>query len=119
VKLTITQRASKAAPPHLSPQEISDLALGIAAGRVYCATDVPEDLLPVVFIPLSVGGILDDYDLDAVGNVVEDISKAHELAVNGYPIFTTCRIVHKDDWNALLARYDKIVEIARERIDAE
>jgi hypothetical protein len=110
----IRQRASKTAPPHLGPQEINDLALALAAGRLYCASDVPKDILPVVFLPLCTGGVLDDYDLDTVGNVVEDLSKAHELAVNGYPIFTTCRVIHKDDWDAVIVRYRKIVEIAND-----
>lgn len=96
--------------PRLDDAEITEIAAGIVKGRIFTAAQVPRDMLRVVFLPL----ISDDIDWPNLGNVVEDISKAAELSVNGLPMFLSCRLIHKDDWSVIGARAIK----AQEALDA-
>lgn len=89
--------------PRMTESEITELVTGLAQGRIYTGSQVPSDLLSMVFMPLALGG-LEDIDVNTLGNVVEDIGKAGELSVNGYPIFMSCRLVHKDDWEIISER---------------
>jgi hypothetical protein len=48
-------------------------------------------------MPIGLGG-LGGVDVDQIGAIIEYLDKAGERSINGYPIFMSCRVVHKDDW---------------------
>ena len=51
---------------------------------------------------------------ESVGNVVEDIAKAGPMAVNGHPVFLSCRVIHVEDWERIVELYG----LARDSLDA-
>lgn len=87
----------------LTEDEIKDTVRGLVTGRIYTGTMVPPDMLSTVFMPIVMGA-LTDIDPDTVGNVIADISKAADMSINGYPVFFSCRIVHRDDWAVIAER---------------
>ena len=81
--------------PRMTEDEIRSTVEGLVKGRIFTGTQVPPDMLHLVFMPL---GLAKDVDWDSLGNVIEDIDKAGPRGINGYPMFMSCRLVHKDDW---------------------
>lgn len=96
----VEAEVEKKEPPRMTGDEINDMARGIVANQYFVATQAPPDMLTSIFMVLGLGGGA-DLDWDKVGNVVEEMSKANPMAVNGYPTFFSCRIVHIDDWKVV------------------
>jgi hypothetical protein len=96
----------------LTEDDIKDLVRGLVAGRFFVGSELNDDshMIDMVFLPL----LFMDVDWENVGNIIEDISKASSSAINGYPIFMSCRIIHKDDWAVVVERTIK----ARKALDA-
>ena len=99
--------------PRMSEDDIKDTAEGLVKGRIFAASSAPPELWTAVFPIIALGG-LSDIDPTTVGDIIEDISKAGPRSVNGYPVFFSCRVVHKDDWAAILERAAR----AQEALDA-
>lgn len=93
----------------LDPDKITEIALGLAQGRYFSATEAPDDLLGAIFLPVTLGG-LDHLKIDQIGNIVEELSKAGPRSINGYPIFFSCQVIHKDDWAVIVERATKAFE---------
>lgn len=90
--------------PRLTEDDMKSVATGLVKGHIFTGSQCPPDLLPMVFFPLM--ALQADYEVDweDVGNLYEDISKASNRAVNGFPFFFSCHIVHKDDWAVISER---------------
>ena len=86
--------------PRLTPEETQEVAEGLVKGHYFIASLAPSDMLPLIFLPLAMGG-LDDIDPNSLGNIIEDYGKASERSINGYPMFFSCRLIHKDDWSVV------------------
>ena len=90
--------------PRMTEDEIKAMAMEFVKGRLFCATHIPPEqqaaMVPAVFMPLMLGG-LDDIDVETIGNIVENMDAAGPRCVNGYPMFLSMRLVHKDDWDAV------------------
>ncbi len=98
--------------PRMTEDDIKELVLGLAQDRVFTATELPREdvrMLQMVFVPLAFTPLA-ELDWDNIGNIVEYLDKASERSINGYPIFMSCRIVHKDDWAVVVERAIKARE---------
>lgn len=89
--------------PRMDEAQIKEAVMGLLHGHIYTADMCPPDMIGMVFFPVLMGG-LDDFDLDQIGNVYEYMDKAGERSINGCPIFLSCRVVHKDDWDVIVKR---------------
>ena len=85
--------------PRMSEPDIKEMVSKLVKNQMFCATMIPpeeqEHMISSVFMPVALGG-LGEYDPASIGNIVEDMSKANNMAVNGYPTFFSCRLVHKE-----------------------
>lgn len=93
-------------PPRRSEDDIRHVAQEWVAGRVLSTDTVPADLINLVFMPVAFG-VLVGYrrrqlpSLFVFGIIGED----HHIpgrGINGYPMFTSCRVWRRTD--ALRAR---------------
>ena len=107
---------AKREPPRMTDDDIKDVVRGLVTGHIFTATDAPDDLLPMIFLPLGLAGN-SDIDWETVGNVIERLDKAGERGINGYPIFLTCRLVHKDDWSLIAERALKAAEALEQAVE--
>ncbi len=99
----------------MTDPDLKALALKIAEGKVYGTWNVPPDLAPMVFMPLA---LLDDAGLAQIreaAHVYAIVGEDHtfDRAVNGYPIFSSMRVLSKADAEKL-GPLVKAAEAARE-----
>jgi hypothetical protein len=99
----------------IDADEIKKVAKGLVDGRIFTALDCPPDMIGMVFMPLGLGG-LGDYDIDQIGCVYEWLDKAGERGINGFPMFMSCKVIHKDDWDAVLDRARKVAAAIEEAL---
>lgn len=87
----------------MAEEELRKLAQEIVEGKVFTDRDVRQgdhDILPVIFIPLSLMPNVHAWGADA-GLVYEYWDQAGPRSINGYPIFFSVRKVIKKDMPAL------------------
>ena len=94
--------------PHLTPDELTALARDVVIGKTYLSVGQEGDLLPMVFMPLVFMSAEDAAVLTDAGAIYEDMSKAGPRAINGYPMFTSCKILHEDDRLPLIEEMKRI-----------
>jgi hypothetical protein len=87
----------------LEPDEINQMVIDLAQNRLVVASALPPDMLPMVYMPLGLG-LLAGLDGAQIGNIVEHIDKAGPRSINGYPMFMSCKVIHKDDWSVITER---------------
>ena len=64
-----------------------------------------KHMLPHIFLPIALGmlvGASEEF-IKSIGIIYEYISESGPIAINGFPIFLSCRLMHKDDWEIALA----------------
>jgi len=102
--------------PRMTDDQIKETVRGIVTGRYFTATMCPPDMVPKVFMPIGLGAAA-DLDWDTVGNIIEDLNKAGERGINDYPVFMSCRIVHKEDWQVIVERATKAAEALDQAVE--
>jgi hypothetical protein len=85
-----------------TPAELTEIARGIVTNRIYAAWDAQALDLSFGMLLMMLAGSAEGTDedvswLDDVGLVYEDIDKANERGVNGYPAFFSAKFLHRDD----------------------
>lgn len=97
-------------PERLSAVALRELAVDVVEGRVFM-TNTEEG------IKWSFGLLVEMVDLSSiaaqVGAIYESYSKASTRGINGYPFFTSMRLLHVDDLPLVLnaaAEYEGIRE---------
>jgi hypothetical protein len=104
---------SKRAVPRMSEAALATLLRDICDGRVFTSEQVPDmDQLPMVFLPILFGGLA-DVDLTTLGILCAETETAMPWSINGLPVFSSMRLVHKDDWERI--RPTIVAEMARRR----
>lgn len=68
-----------------------------------------DDDLAMVFMPLALGGLA-GWDLEKIGLVFEEISKAGPRSINGRPCFFSCQFLHIDDLEPFTAEVKRMAE---------
>ena len=105
--------------PKMSKAEMGTFVLEYCAGRIHTSQNVPTNILGSVFMPLALGALneIPKKELAKIGviwaSTVQD--RTVRGAVNGFPLFASCRIMTKKDWARAVvlikkeyARQDKI-----------
>jgi len=99
--------------PLMTEDGLKDFVLGCCNGHIFTSNQVPDEeaqhLLGSIFMPL-VFGALKNYDQESIENIGvlwEHMSEAAPRGINGYPMFFSCRIMHKDDWTRARAAIKK------------
>lgn len=104
--------------PRLPEAQIKELAKDMAMGKVFCDRHIhPEEHISMVgsvFMPIGLG-VLSQVHGDQLGMFYEYMDKAGPRSVNGYPMFMSVKIMHRDDLEAFWAAYktaaEKLAEI--------
>lgn len=87
----------RARVPRMSDDDLKAFVMGYCSGLVVTSTMVPKDLLPLVFMPMALGGAA-DVDTKTLGLIWEfSHARGTGLAVNGWPIFASARLMHRLD----------------------
>jgi hypothetical protein len=88
----------------MDDNELREFVDDFLSGNIFTSAQVPEnESLNLIFMPLVLGGgdmlkpIADD-----IGCLFEYMSKAFPRSINGYPMFHSFRVMHKDDWKVAL-----------------
>ena len=92
--------------PRMTEDQIIEMVTLLIQERLVVGSALPEHMLTLVFPIIAVGGLA-ELDPTTVGNVVENIDKAGPRAVNGYPMFFSCRVIHVEDWHTIVERYTR------------
>jgi hypothetical protein len=98
--------------PKLSDEEMDVLVRRVVSGEVYASNSA--DGLESFRLVLAYGGEKLGQFVDSIGMVYEEMSKALPRPVNGYPMFTSCKFLHRDQLVEFLRR----VELLEARIHA-
>lgn len=90
--------------PTMPRKDLAKFVMDYCDGKVFTSAQVSEhslNLLPCIFMPLALGGLQGLYDAEVqrIGLIWEYMSQAGYRAINGYPTFLSCHLMHKDDWN--------------------
>ncbi len=105
---------TKTEPNRLTEDDMRTLARDWVEGRIFTHADIKEpDMMRSVFMLVGLGG-LGDIDTSQIGMIYEHLSHAGPLSINGYPMFMSLRIVHKQDMKPLFEMYQKIESAIQE-----
>lgn len=109
------KRAKFVLPPPMTDDELRHFVAGYCDGRITVSADMPENLIGMVFLPITFGACngATKAQLKKLGCIWAErgVDKDCERGINGFPIFVSCRIMLKTDWD----RARKAILIERER----
>jgi hypothetical protein len=104
--------------PRMSDDQLREFICGVVDRRIFTIHDIhqrDECLIPAVFMPI-IFGPFNHYNPDSlkrVGCVYEYYDKALPRSINGYPCFTSMRLMHAEDWKRAQAAI--VAEIERRK----
>jgi hypothetical protein len=96
--------------------ELKQIAKDMWKGRIFTNRHCKDEtLLGSIFMSLALGGLnnLPDEDVNDIGMVYEYLSEAGPRAINGYPMFMSCRLLSKADTTKVFDYYDKMVDFEK------
>ena len=86
----------------LTDEQIYELAQELIAGRIMLSSQVPENLLLSVFMPLA---LMDQKDIPKdLHTVYGHMKNTFGRAINGYPIFSSCGMLNKEETKRLIGK---------------
>jgi hypothetical protein len=106
--------------PSLKKSDLSQLAKDIAMDKVFCSHFLPaeqqKNLLGMIFMPILFGATKDmsEEQVNDIGFICEYYDKAGPRAINGYPMFLSCRFVSKADAKRIMIKVNKIKKALEE-----
>lgn len=99
----------------MTDEDLRKFVIDYCDGRVFTSADIrnPEQL-SWVFLPLmDINNLLTKSEIESVGLIYEEMSKALPRGINGMPMFTSCRFMNIDDHKRACAAIDR--ELKRRR----
>lgn len=96
-------------------KELNRLARDIVQQQVFLSVYIREadmQMLGMIFMPLGLGALADmsEAEVNDIGVVYEYYDKAGPRSVNGYPIFFSCHIISRQDWEYVVKKVDGMRE---------
>lgn len=95
-------------PPRLEAEEIKNLARRIVQNEIYIPHS--EEAMECSFGAMLKLMDWTDYDTSKIGLIYEEIHKAGPMAVNGFPMFLSMRLIHCDDTPELFEHVTRMME---------
>lgn len=88
--------------PKMTSEELKKFVLDYLANQIFTSANIRQtDLVPMVFLPMAFGG-LQTFTDEAIKDIAIVYAYMHEAvgsrSINGYPIFGSMRVMHRDDW---------------------
>jgi len=99
----------------MKPEEVIKFAEGWLAGTVFTSGDVPQDLWAMVFLPFIFMDIPEGAGFLWASTVEDQLTGR---AINGFPVFASCRLMHKLDVDVCKSAIKKL-EAARDALKVE
>lgn len=101
----------------LTDDELRAFIIGVVDGKIFTLQHInaaDQRLLHSIFMPLAMGALAEwpAEVLKEIGTVWEYYDAAMDRAINGYPMFMSCRVMWKGDWERASK---KIVELEAKR----
>lgn len=98
-------------------EELVEIAIGIAEGRIFCSAQIPPDLqgnlLQTVFLPLAF--MSQEHRQSLIDNkisvIYEHLSEAGPLATNGYPSFFSMKTLNETEWKFVVSKIKEFDEM--------
>ena len=98
----------------LKDEDLKKLAVDFRSGKVFTDRDVnPSSMIGVIFMPIEFMK-LSKRNIEEIGLIYEYTSKAGSRALNGMPMFFSCRILHKKDFPILCEYVEKLEEAEKD-----
>ncbi len=97
----------------MTDQEAKQLAEDMYKGLVFTDRHVQrKEDIPGVFMPLALmdSKFVEELQKNPPGMIYEYMDKAGPMAMNGMPMFLSCRMISIDDAKKVFERYNKIRE---------
>lgn len=107
-------------PPRMSADDLAKFVADFIEGRIFTSAQIRDpDLTANIFMPIAFGafaGMTRD-DAEQIGCVWEYLDQAGPTAINGYPIFFSCRLMRMEDWQEakkrILAARDAVKKFSK------
>lgn len=96
--------------PRMMDSALADFVLNYCDGKILTSANVKQpDLLPMIFLPLVLGGLsgLSERTLDKIGVIWEYYSASGPWGINGYPTFFSCKFMRVEDWERAVRAIDR------------
>jgi len=100
--------------------ELKDIARDLADGKIFSDRHLWESnqyLFPSVFMVIALADqrFIDNMQHAEISFVYEYLKDSGPTAINGFPIFFTCRMLNKKDSEKMFKYYDKILEMKKKQ----
>lgn len=93
--------------PRMDDDGIREFTDALLSGNVFTSSQAPENMVGTIFMPLMMGGASHiEPVIDDVGCLYEYLDQALPQGVNGYPMFPSFSVMHKDDWAVVIETYN-------------
>lgn len=100
------KRKKRFDPPRMTDEDKKRFVDDFCSGRVFTMHQVrQQDLVGTLFMPIAFGALAEYTPKslkENLGTVWEYMNQAGPRALNGYPMFFSCHLMHKKDWEELL-----------------
>lgn len=100
--------------PSKTDEELRTFVLDFIGGQIFCMQHVPSeemDLVKSIFMVIAMGG-LQGVEPASIGTIYEYLAEAGPRQINGYPIFMSCKMLNREDWErarkAILEQKDRL-----------
>lgn len=93
----------------MNSKELKQIAIDLFDGKIFCDQQLNSSRdLSMVFLPLILGALkgFGKEELEDIGMIYEYIGKAMPRSINGYPIFSSMRILKKQDLKIMMEHFE-------------
>lgn len=107
--------------PDRSDDELKQLAMDIADGKVFTSSHVPDHdqrLIPSIFMPLMFMGPEKAKEMGDVTLIYEYFDKAGPRSINGYPMFFSMTALKREEHDRLVPFYQAYMKLKEEFANA-
>lgn len=118
VLATAARRTWPEEPERLGQEELKSFTIGLAEGRVFTSSHLrSQNDIMSVFMPLALMRRLppDDY-FEKVGVIWQWTDRSGPTAINGMPVFFSCRFMHIEDWSRAVAAAKRITDMQNDLV---
>lgn len=94
----------------MSKEEMQTFVREMVQGKIFTSLHVQDQsLLHLIFMPLCLGALADMSEeyVKEIGIIWEYLSKAGPRSINGYPMFLSMRVMHREDWEKIFPAVER------------